>query len=51
MLMGWAFWNSFSWGLLLLVCIVAYQIIPFKLVGYDAQPIFDAAEDRVRRVV
>ena len=51
LLMGWALWNSFSWGLLLLVCILAYQFIPFTLMGYDAQRFFDAVGDRVRRVV
>jgi ABC-type glycerol-3-phosphate transport system permease component len=51
LLMGWALWNSFSWGLLLLVCIVAYHFIPFTLMGYDAQRFFDAVGDRVRRVV
>ena len=39
LLMGWALWNSFSWDLLLLVCILAYQFIPFTLMGYDAQRI------------
>jgi hypothetical protein len=37
MLMGSALWNSFSWGLLLLFPIVAYQFVPFTLMGYDAQ--------------
>jgi hypothetical protein len=51
LLMGWALWNSFSWGLLLLFSIVAYQFVPFTLMGYDAQRFFDAVGDRVRRVV
>jgi hypothetical protein len=50
LLMGWALWNSFSWGLLLLFSIVAYQFVPFTLMGYDAQRFFDAVGDRVRRV-
>ena len=51
LLMGWALWNTFSWGLLWLVCILAYQFVPFALMGYDAQRFLDAVGDRVRRVV
>ena len=51
LLMGCALWNSFSWGMLLLVCILAYQFISFTLMGYDAHRFFDAVGDRVRRVV
>ena len=49
--MGWMLWNSFSWGLLLLFCPVAFCFIPFTLMGYEAQWFFDAVGDRVGRVV
>ena len=44
-------WYSFSWGLLLLWCPVAYYFIPFTLMGYEAKWFFDAVGDRVGRVV